>query len=196
MKCISLGPGCSIRYNTYTDGPTYFFDWLVSPHCASVLKVLESKDIEKDLSNFHKTGVLKNPSNNKSRIYFNDLDLVSIHDLNETYTSQDVSNFIDKYVRRHQRLIEALTSAEPILFIRKTYITPQFASRFQKLSNKPLISMCHFKENNTLKMFNDKILQKHGIIYVNLDCYSEGDTQDWTDRHINWKQIIQDVHTI
>jgi hypothetical protein len=113
-----MGGACHIKM--YIDGylsegqKTQFFDWLIEPF-ESVITLLETDNIQ----------ILLNEdtielSNNNTAIYVKQpLYLLSIHDTIYDRLEDTKKYFIEKYLRRYDRLIQTIkTSDEPIYFIR------------------------------------------------------------------------------
>ena len=121
MKIISLssdkaGFACavatSIKKYYNNNYQTQIFDYLV---CSlntinSILKTTNYNDI---INNLEIT-----PIDNKSCVKFKNYDnLISYHDLLNPYTKSDYINFIEKYKRRYNRLLEIIKNVVVLYFI-------------------------------------------------------------------------------
>jgi len=126
MKIISIssniaGHACaigdSIRKHFYNNCKmTDFFDYLeVDLYSVNQLLSIQRNDI-KYLS--IKDNYYPN-KDNKNTVYFNHFQkMISYHDLNINFEISDYDIFIDKYIRRYNRLIESIQNEDIIFFIR------------------------------------------------------------------------------
>jgi hypothetical protein len=101
------------------NGITNFFDWIdIKPN--DIIKIINSNNIENDLyiDNWN-----INYKNNIATLKNNKYSFISYHDLNfknvekDNYNLHIQINLIEKYIRRHNRLIEKLKNNDKILFI-------------------------------------------------------------------------------
>lgn len=127
MKIISLsssiaGPACSVAcsikkhfYKEPNSYPTNMFDYL-ELSLLSINQILSTENIKDKLnSNFD---IFLN-KDDKYSVIFNNFDhLISHHDLIINYTDQDFNQFIEKYIRRYNRIINYLKTEDKIFFIR------------------------------------------------------------------------------
>lgn len=123
MRWISLGQACLASYHLRRFGlqrnETHFFDWIVTSQ-TTVIKILEMKDqdelrkaltenveFERELFEGHKAFTCPK------------LGLRSVHDLPANGDRSDLFqlHFVDKYIRRYNRLIDVLRQAEPVVFV-------------------------------------------------------------------------------
>jgi hypothetical protein len=124
MRWISLGQTCLASYHLRRFGlqrnETHFFDWIITSQ-TTVIKILEMKDqdelrkaltenveFERDLFEGHKAFTCPK------------LSLRSVHDLPTNGDRPDIFqlHFVDKYLRRYNRLIDVLRqAAEPVVFV-------------------------------------------------------------------------------
>jgi len=116
MKYISIGRNCSVKYNIdkYKGNcETLFFDWLMTS-MNSVIDILGSDNINNILYFDNIIRDINNPcGGTNSRIIIKSLNYCrSIHDLPISYTDNDILDFIDKYTRRFNRIIEYIKSNE------------------------------------------------------------------------------------
>lgn len=190
MIIISLssdiaGPACavatSIKKNIYENKnyPTNYFDYLVvSLKSINQLLKIGMKNIN----------ILKNILKNKLNIYENDTEkmtveflnfdkMISYHDLDKNYSEKDLSEFIDKYIRRYYRLLEYIKKEELIYFI-----------RYGDENDQDIIEF-----NKNISLINPKL----HFFFVNL-IYKEHTINNIYDVHnymlINFKEInIKDI---
>lgn len=107
MQFISIGNKCNTRYQINkhkTQNETLFFDWL-STDMDTVILVLQCKNMDIILT--HNAIVLNPSSTNRSpKILINSLPYcISVHYLNSKFTDKDINDFINKYKRKHERII-------------------------------------------------------------------------------------------
>lgn len=126
MKIISISSniadhacaiGDSIRKHFYDNHKmTDFFDYLeVDLYSVNQLLSIQKKDIQ--YLNIKEDYCIN--KNNKTTVYFNHFQkMISYHDLNASFEIPDYDIFINKYIRRYNRLIEYIESEDIIFFIR------------------------------------------------------------------------------
>jgi hypothetical protein len=196
MKYISLGDACSVKYNLdkYKGGSeTLFFDWLMTS-INSVINILSCDNI-KDILYFE--NIIKDITNSSSthaKISIKSLDyFCSIHDVPTNHTDKDIFDFIDKYTRRFNRIIEYVKSNEDIVFIRNGYINNNEAEKFieaiKKINpycNFTLVIIHNNKENNT------EILKQPNLLHLKLNI-DLPEHYDWTKQYLNWDKIFLDI---
>ena len=198
---ISIGTACDVNYNIdkfTVSKPTFFFDWLMTD-MDSVNKILGTDKIDSILFLENIIQDPKKPAPNvaKSRIIIKSLSFcVSIHDIPVSYDSSHINNFIEKYKRRYNRIIETiLNNTSVIYFIRKGKITPDKKNIFIK-NIKNINSKCKFKLVELLeqKTTNNYFISEKYFISVNLDNYRIKPVRDsWKSDCWNWKQIFSDI---
>jgi hypothetical protein len=198
MVYISLGLACNVKHQIDTHKhkiETLFFDWLMTSF-NSVLDILGCRDITDIL---HINNIICDPNkpvmDNNANIIIKSLDFcVSIHDLPIKYTNDDIIEFINKYTRRFNRIIEYIKSDSKIYFIRTGNISNEEIDAFNKIilninpkCNYALIIIDVSADNNQntiIKYENCLILKK---------IYSPPTISDWTTSFYNWKQIFVDI---
>lgn len=197
---ISIGRACDVKYNIdkFTGSKeTFFFDWLMTD-MASVNKILGTDKIDSIL--FFEN-IIQNPKNpihgSNSSIIIKSLSYcVSIHDIPVSYDSSHINNFIEKYKRRYNRIIEAILNNKSVIyFIKKGKIT--YAEKYIFIKNiQNINSKCEFKLVELLeqKTTNNYFISEKYFISVNLDNYRVKPVRDsWTSDCWNWKQIFSDI---
>jgi len=163
MKIISLasniaGPACaisvSIKKNFYNDNyNTNIFDFL-EISLKSINQILEviykKEDIEKLLTT--NNSIYLN-SDDKLSVIFNNFDkIISHHDLIKDYNENDYDNFINKYMRRFNRLKIDIYNEDKIFFLRFGKENKEDIINFIKIINiiNPLLKIyfVHLDYNN------------------------------------------------
>jgi hypothetical protein len=199
MKYISIGFRCSVKYNIKKyrdDNETLFFDWLITS-MNSVIEILGCDNI-KNIFYFENIirDINKPYHNTNSRINIKSLDLCcSIHDLTINYTNNDVSNFIYRYTRRFNRIIEYIKSKEKICFLRYGFVSELQIDKFIEIIKK-INPNCDFTlvviDNNNKN--NSEILKQKNLLYIklNIDIPEEN---EWTDQFLNWEKIFLDIES-
>ena len=120
----------------------------------------------------------------------------SVHDIPVKYNSSDIRNFIEKYKRRYNRIVEAIkTYNSTIYFLRKGSIFLEEKDQFIK-NIKRINPNCQFKLVELLE-HNEKNNYKkieNNFISINLDNYLiKKKTTNWIGDYWNWKQIFVDI---
>lgn len=198
---ISLGSECDTKYQIAKylkkyniEQETFFFDWLVTDF-NTVNKVLSTgiEFIKKE--NMIETRKKGNLSvfeiNNVSKF-------ISMHDIPDKYNDQDLENFIDKYKRRYEKLINIIKSNEKIYFIRKGNFTIEQITLFFKNIND-------INPNNDIYLilinnFNNipLYIKKNKTLYINLEKFKikNKENNDWTGSEYYWHLIFKIINHV
>jgi uncharacterized protein YktA (UPF0223 family) len=196
MKYISIGVACCVKYNIdkyIGNSETLFFDWLMTSmnsvieilSCNNINNILYLDNIILDVNNPYK---LEN-----SRIVIKSLNFcVSIHDLPRNYTDNDILDFIDKYTRRFNRIIEYIKSNEKLCFIRFGHENNDNIYKFIETIKK-INANCDFtivvidndKKNNT------EILKQNNFLHFKFNV--DNNPNDWKKDCLNWNNIFLDI---
>ena len=171
MKIISLssdkaGFACavatSIKKYYNNNYQTQIFDYLV---CSlntinSILKTTNYNDI---INNLEIT-----PIDNKSCVKFKNYDnLISYHDLLNPYTKSDYINFIEKYKRRYNRLLEIIKNEDVLYFIRFGYEDEKDISNFFHIIKYLNVNIkVHF-----INVYYNKINNDYNYTIINNNCF-------------------------
>lgn len=197
---ISIGVACDVKYNIdkfIGSKETFFFDWLMTD-MASVNEILGTDNIDRIL---FLENIIQNPRNHtheaNSRIIIKSLSFCeSIHDIPVSYDFSHINNFIEKYKRRYNRIIETILNNKSVIyFIRKGKITDAEKNIFIK-NIQNINSKCEFKlvELFEQKITNNLVISEKHFISVNLDNYRIKPVSDsWTSDCWNWKLIFSDI---
>jgi hypothetical protein len=193
MKYISIGSACTVKYNIdkYKGNcETLFFDWLMTS-MNSVIDILGSDNINNILYFDNIIRDINNQcGNTNSTIIIKSLNYCySIHDLPISYTDNDILDFIDKYTRRFNRIIEYIKSNEKICFIRngfvRNYEIDKFIETIKKINPNcdfTLVVIYNNKKNTTL-------LKQNHLLFINLNVDIPIEN-DWTQQFLNWENIF------
>lgn len=133
---VSLGPNCCIR--TRIDdcmksrglniGPTNFFDYNLCGEDALVL-FLNTCEIESHFNENNISYVRTNETHGHAHLSLNNVDFKSIHDAKNQYSKKDIDEeikkYIEKYKRRHARLISRIKTSKHLILIRMGSISEQ-----------------------------------------------------------------------
>ena len=199
MKYISIGCQCSVKYQIDKHKgitETLFFDWLMTS-MNSVIKILSCDNIN-DILYFD--NIIKDINipyhGNNTRIVIKSLDFcVSLHDLPKNYTNDDIINFINKYKRRFNRIIEIIKSNEKIYFIRDDEsdfddnIRNKFIETILKINPNCNFTIVVINNNKT----NDNGIFKYkNCLYFKLNI-NPTISIDWTKTYLNWEKIFLDI---
>jgi hypothetical protein len=196
---ISLGAACNTIYQISihkSKKETLFFDWLMTD-LISVINVLKCDNIDTIL-NYNSICVdINNPIvDNHSRILIKSLpSCVSIHDVNTNVTDKEIFNFIEKYKRRYNRMIDIIKGTEKIYFLRYGYVEKNTADLFIE-TIKNINSNCNFAFvhiNSYNNNYNNNIIKSENYLQINLKKPEKPYPVDWTTSYLNWKQIFIDI---
>ena len=183
---ISIGEACNVKYHIdqHVQQPTQFFDWLM-PEFESVIRLLETKSKNKDIHDIlNRDTLLIESIPNRTQITMKALgNCVSIHDVPVEYTDAHITGFIDQYVRRYERLIEAIQSNQKLVFIRWGSVSNSAAARFVA-TVKNINERCPF----ILAILNDRSAPlKNCIIRMKLRTREVRATDvAWHNAHYIW----------
>ena len=204
MKYISIGMCCNVKYqidNHKHKDETLFFDWLMIS-MNSVVEILSTPDINNILYFDNITRDVNIPYHNKnSSIVIKSLDYcVSIHDLLRDYTDSDVFEYIDKYKRRYDRIMEYIKSDEKICFIRddssnsnsvvdNNNIRQKFVETILKINPNCKFTLVIIDNKNE----NDsEILKYDHCLHIKLNI-NPPKYPGWTTTFLNWEKIFSDI---
>lgn len=207
-KIISIGINCSynlykkklfrnnyLSHNLYNKselnkidtGITHFFDWLLCDYPNNI-RILEMDNIEIEKT-FHydnweihkgrKTATL-----NKNINFDNPYLIRSVHDLNPEINLQN--DVIDKYIRRHTRLIHTIKTTPDLMFIYNTYLPDESINNIietiKKLTTHNFIIVIfdsfendfetQFKKNNNIYKINFNSLTKTKLPHCSSRVYN------------------------
>jgi hypothetical protein len=192
MTFISIGSKCNVKYQIdkhLQKRETLFFDW-VATDMETVNLLLQTKNLEKY---FCENNIIKSENciHNKARLYIKNLpQCVFIHDVPFYYSKKDIIAFIQKYIRRFNRVIEFIKSKKKLYFIRYGKIEENEKNVFfqaiydiNKNCRFYLISIVSEQENNSLYIKNN-YMEFH---------FTDKNTEDWTTSNINWKYIFDTI---
>jgi hypothetical protein len=193
---ISIGPNCSGAYqiNRYKGKKeTLFFDTLMTD-MKSVINVLSYHNNIDELLKYH--NIIQDTTNPthgpKARILIKPLSkCISIHDICIEFNDKDIYDFINKYKRRFNRIINYINNNEKIYFLRNGYINDNEKNDFMNIiktinpnCNFSLVSININQQNNNITN-NENYLQiniiKPDIPYPN---------NDWNASYLDWDQIF------
>jgi hypothetical protein len=180
---ISIGGACNVKYqiDKYNNKcETLFFDWLLTD-MNSVIDILSCIDIKKILN---KNNLKIEKGQNNSQIIIKSLShCVSIHDLAKDFNDNDIKNFIQKYERRFNRIIENIKSLKTIYFIRFGKILLEEKNNFIKtiLNINPNSNFYLVVINNS----EEKEIINKEKYYIEVLINIKYDSNDWTTSYIN-----------
>lgn len=198
MKWISLGQACLASYHLRRLGlqrdESHFFDWIVTSQ-NTVIKILEMQDqeqlrkaltedvaFEKELFEGHKA--FSCPT----------LGLRSVHDLPANGDRPDLFrlHFVDKYIRRYNRLKSLLNSEEPVVFVMtlKKYEPPdQLLNTIQKRFPK-----LHFRL--VLIVEEKEVIVSRKVTTIFLEDYlwrPEAKQTHWSLNQYDWEKLFKEL---
>ena len=197
MKIISLsssiaGPACAIatsikKYFYNNNYETNMFDYL-EISLLSIVEILNLKENDINYLNLNNEIYLNKNDNNS--VKFNNFDkIISHHDLKKIYSEQDYKEFIDKYIRRYNRLINSIKNEDKIFFIRYGIENENIIDIFFEkiLSINPLLKVyfiiVDYNENN--EYINNKnytyinFYENNKNINYNIDLFYKTIEYDW-----------------
>jgi len=218
MKIISLastiaGPACAIavsikKYFYNNNYQTNIFDYL-EINLKSINHILETIYKNSNIENLLKTNneIYLNSDERSSVIFKNFDKFISHHDLPCEYDSTQYSEFIDKYIRRYNRLKIDLYKEDKIFFIRFGKETKEDIINFIKNINliNPLLKVyfIHLDYNNYYDKYSYKldyqIEKNEDILKVNynyINFYEYVDLNKTYDENLFHKTIQFNWHIV
>jgi transcriptional regulator of heat shock response len=211
-KYISFGRSCDIRATIDTfigKQETNFFDWL-RVDLKTVIEILQMKDLEKELLNKPNLRVDKElyAYDKMYAITFENLNTKKIcclsHDdiHSKEYTEQELdgqlNEFIEKYKRRHVRMIDLIKKCEkPIVFIHRVSNSTNFNE--DEDVNKLLHVLLNINPNAkfcfVLLVDEEKdyiqIKQKNYLKINYNKLKNEGWKIEWRSQFIKWQEVLK-----
>lgn len=194
---ISIGDRCNVKFQIDKHRhqiETLFFDRIFSS-MHSVMELLRCDNID-DILYFDNVGRDKNDptTSTNSRIVIKSLDYcTSVHDLPLEYSDNDIVEFIDKYKRRFNRIIEYIKSNEKIYFIRSGPVDDNDRQKFIKTILK-INPNCNFAlvviDNNI--NHNSETLKYDHCLYIKLNI-NRLPSSDWTTSDLEWEKIFLNI---
>lgn len=194
MKYISIGFKCSVKYNIDKyrgKSKTLFFDWLMTT-MDSVIELLKCNNI-KDI--LYIDNLVKDHSfigKKTCKIKIQSLDFCySIHDMPKYYKKNDIINFIEKYTRRFNRIIQYIKSNEKLCFIRYGKISNNQVDQFINIIKK-INPKCNFTLIVITNKENINLVEKKHLLTIplHIDIPKNG---DWKLQYLNWDKNIFSV---
>ena len=202
MVYISIGSACNVKYQIDKHKhklETLFFDWLMTS-MNSVIEILSCNDIYSILYFDNIIRDINYPyHSNNSQIIIKSLNrCVSIHDISRNFTDKDIFEFIDKYKRRFDRIIQYIKSKEKIYFIRygsvDTNDREKFIETILKINpncNFALIIIDNIYNANDTNNTNNILKYEH-CLYIKLNI-NKPQNSDWHTDYLNWTKIFLDI---
>ena len=115
---------------------------------------------------------------------------LSIHDINR-FNDTEIHKFIDKYKRRHERLINIIKSLDTLHFIRygKIEDTEKEAFIHTILDINPDCNFTLVSVN--IEQLSDSIVRSDHYLEINLTYKpSTNELSDWGTSYLNWRSIF------
>lgn len=213
MRYISLGRHCATSYNIKkyinSNVPTQFFDWSRTDF-KCVLGVLTIKNIEEifNIENIIVDNVTHRHENDLCMTlnnFVNDnLCLLYHHDIKyKEYTEPELNSklieFIDKYKRRYDRLIELIKMDEKLCFIYHI-LNCDFDYDDTNIFNTILISINKNIDYILILLVEDKddtnIYSIHtNYVKINLNFFVSKEKRTWENLGYDWEKIFKLINT-
>jgi len=190
INIVSFGSECDIKYqiNKYLNltKETEFFDWLISD-IDSVCDIL-SKDINTILT-FPNIQLIGYKNINSIVKFKNCTKLVSMHDVPIKYSFNDINNFILKYKRRYNRLIELIKSNNKTYIIRRDNPLDNKITKFINI-----INIINPNNNITLILLRNDIIDHYifskRVICINFNKFKLNKNNDWQKNNYAWNLLF------
>jgi hypothetical protein len=199
MHFISVGCSCATKYQIDrfirpATQPTYLFDRVVSTPSAVIAML--SNDAAA-IINENTLCPLETSPTKYAAITISGLNqFKSIHDMPKKFTQEDAHAFMQKYHRRHARLISLIKDAtEPICFVYHGVADATFGSAFAEciLSINP---GCKFLLATITGKPQGRLTDHH----INFDFHQYPadavDQEEWKKCHIDWGKIFEEITVI
>jgi hypothetical protein len=201
MEYISIGGKCNVKYQIKKHTrhrETLFFDWL-GTDMDTVILVLQCKNINEILTY---DNIIKDPKpglDSSLRISIKSLPYcVSIHDFKLDFSDKEINNFLHKYKRRYERIIEIIKSNKKLYFIRYGEIKDNHKEAFIETILK-INPNCNFTlvsiniKQNTYFVNQSKYFLEINLTYnpTQVEC-----DNDWTTSYIDWNFIFKTINEL
>lgn len=192
---ISIGTKCGVKFNIdryIKIKETQFFDWLITD-MESVNKILQTNNISSIINNRNLTIESRGYNYITKKVTISSLSkCISLHDLPKRYTNKDINNFITKYIRRYNRLINIIKNNKlKIYFIRHGYIDIKQKNTFihSVLKINPI---CNFK---LVECSNSPKPNNKNYIFIDLKNFKNNNKKDsWKLLNYNWNKIFNYIN--
>ncbi len=190
INIVSFGSECDIKYqiNKYLNlnKETEFFDWLISD-IDSVCDIL-SKNINTILT-FPNIQLIGYKNTNSIVKFKNCTKLVSMHDVPIKYSFNDINDFILKYKRRYNRLIELIKSNNKTYIIRRDNLLDDKITKFINI-----INIINPNNNITLILLRSDIIDHYifskRVICINFNKFKLNKNNDWQRNNYAWNLLF------
>lgn len=214
MYFISLGTNCCVAYNIKKyinyNTPTQFFDWSrTNFKCVLYILNLRTIDTIFNIKNFIIDKETYKDDNNLSitlnnfvkedmcLLYHHDIYLSDYSDLKQ---NEILTEFINKYKRRHERLIDLIKTSHKLCFIHHIRDVTSFDYDDCKLFNKILTSI-NKNIDYVLVLLDDdvgyKYIHTEFFLKINLKYFTNKDIElDWTFQNIDWKGLFKYIKVL
>lgn len=209
---VSLGPNCVIRSRLdfylknkeINYGETNFFDYNLC-NSNSLVQLLKVCDIDYyfNLNNIEYKRT--NDTHGFAHVWLKNVYFKSIHDVKNCEDNQEVEKeilrYIEKYKRRHDRLIKRIKNSNPLVLIYMGEIKDeeydQIRINLNSISQKkiPIVCLHDFGENSYIE-------KKDLFVKINYNLYRIGvetktnwiwmDFLDWNNLFFSMEKIYQD----
>ena len=194
---ISIGNVCVVAHwlRKTQSTETFFFDWLVTSlrSVNEVLSIENEETMRTKLKNVTFEGTL---DNNKV-VVCKDFDrLKSVHDLPIMNGNID-THFVDKYVRRHARLIDTIKSNPNLHFVlfveASTTIGREFNNDIETFH--ALLNKLNAENRFKMTILSTKQIETISDFWCNIVCLEDFRTSPvhsgWTLSHYDWDTILK-----
>jgi hypothetical protein len=193
MRYISIGSKCNVKSQIdrhVGKNETHLFDWL-GTDMESVIQILQCDDINNIFNHDNVVNDVKVPNTrSNSRVIIKNLSYcVSIHDLRLHYKKKDVDDFIDKYKRRFERLIQLICGTEKIHFIRHGKITEEQKELFINTILK-INPSCNFSLVSVTEGSDYEINKSERFIEFKITNNTKKNQDDWTSSYLDWGKVF------
>jgi hypothetical protein len=204
-KYISLGRHCDVAFNikkhTQFNEPTHFFD-LLRTDFKCVLYILNLKNIE-SLFNIENINIdkitykLDNDIRITLKSFENDkLTCMSHHDVCiDNYNEDCIIQFIEKYKRRFNRLIDLINSNNEIIFIYRVTEnafneqtdTELFINTILSINKNAIFCLVLLVENDD----NFLVVSEKNYLKINIKGLIDTNiSQTWMMEHVDWSRLF------
>jgi hypothetical protein len=195
MRAISVGSECNVKYQIDKHkgkSETLFFDWLITD-MNSVIKLISCDSIDDILNiNTVKVDPVTPIIKSNSQILITSLpECISIHDMPIDPTDKDIDDFINKYKRRYERLINYIKSNDEIYFIRHGDVDDTnkqlFIQTIQSINKNCKFTLVLIRD----QQFNS-INRNANLLEINV-ISNPPLIKDWTTNWLDWKSIFDTI---
>lgn len=217
MEFISLGRHCDVAYNIakyIKKEQTHFFDWLRTDfkcilhilYSNNIVTIFNLENIKVDKKLYaHENEIaitLKNfEENNLTLLFHHEIRLKDYNNYNDTEINNKLNEFIEKYKRRFNRLIQLIKSNNKLIFIYKVtnyfdykIYTSEFEKAILAINPNCIFSLVILVDVRDKDYF---YIKYKNYLKINIAKYIDKNIKpDWNSPQIKWTEVFNIINIL